>query len=431
MKKITFALLTLCLSACAGGVDPVDNKKFLNGLDGPNVPTVQETLMDSARNAEKSGNYQQASQIYQQALGKEPDNKDIALALANSYRRNGEYDRAIAMYDLLLAKDAAMLDAREGKALAMMAKGDFETPVKLLQEVVKVDPTRWKSLNALGILACTRQAQGDAQHYFSDALKYHPDSPTILNNIGLSQAINGDYDTAISSLLQASSLSATGSLDRKRIDLNTALVYAIAGKLDEAQAIAEKYFTRAELDNNLGLYAHLANDDQMARSYLNMALTESKVFYQKAWDNLQDLSDNDMDTGKRPVSAKQASRNAKKIAVPAAKPEPASKAPAYLTGTMPILAPVAPAPLPVNVKPASPASAPVEEAKPVAAPKEDRVQLPPPVEEPTPAVEEPKPEPVAEKKPAAEPSASENVIPTGGGESVIKNNFSSAPNRRR
>jgi hypothetical protein len=79
-------------------------------------------------------------------------------------------------------------------------------------------------------------------------------------------------------------------MDRKRIDLNLSLVYAVAGKQDEARAVAERYFSGPTLSNNLGLYAHLANDDEMAKAYLNMALTDSKTFYERAWDNLQTIN---------------------------------------------------------------------------------------------------------------------------------------------
>ena len=103
----------------------------------------------------------------------------------------------------------------------------------------------------------------------------------------MAQALNRKFDDAISSLQKASNLTTT---ERKRIDLNLALVFASAGKLDDAKTIAMQYLRGAALDNNLGLYAHLAKDDQLARAYLNTALTESKVYYAKAWDNLQDIS---------------------------------------------------------------------------------------------------------------------------------------------
>ena len=289
MKKTAIIASLLLLSACSGDQKQVDSQKILSALEGPKVPSVQDALMDSAKGAEKNGDYKQAIQLYQQILEKHPENTEASLALADNYRRNGNYDNAITIYDSLITKSDDIVPAKEGKALALISKGDFTTPVGILDEVMKVDPKRWKTLNALGILFATRNMHSEAQDYFMEALKYNPDSVTVLNNLGLSQALNGRFGTATSTLSKASSLATAGSEERKRVDMNTALVYAITGRLDEANAIASTYLTGAALDNNLGLYAHLAKDDQMAKSYLNMALTESKVFYEKAWDNLQEI----------------------------------------------------------------------------------------------------------------------------------------------
>src|SRR5690606_28052716 len=106
----------------------------------------------------------------------------------------------------------------------------------------------------------------------------------------LAQALDRNFDSAIGTLMQAGALTSANSPERKQVDLNLSLVYATAGKLDEASALARNYYSGAALNNNLGLYAYLAKDDQLAKTYLNMALTESKVFYEKAWDNLQVLN---------------------------------------------------------------------------------------------------------------------------------------------
>lgn len=290
MKKniLLFALLTM--TACASGPMPVDPVKLLNSMDGPKVPTMEDSLMASAKNAEAQGDFHQAAIYYQQLLEKKPDNNELAFDLAESYRRSGEPDKAIYLYDQLIAKDPKMLAAKESKGLALIAKDDFKSPAPLFDEVMRTDRTRWKTLNAMGILFATRNLQPEAQQYFNEALKFHPDSASIYNNLGLSQAMNRNFDAAIGSLQKASSLEGAGTLERKRVDLNLALVYATAGRLDDAKAIASNYLTGPTLDNNLGLYAHLAKDDQMARAYLNMALTESKTYYAKAWDNLQDIS---------------------------------------------------------------------------------------------------------------------------------------------
>lgn len=334
MRQRHLILIALLTTACAGGAEPLDTEKFLSGLKGPKILGIDDTLMESAKEAEKKGNFQQAAIFYRQILDKNADNPDAMLGMADALRRSGELDKSIAAYDALIAKDSHTAAAREGKALALITKGDFDTPAGLLDEVMKQDATRWKTLNALGILFSTRNLQNEAQQYFTEALKHHPDSPPILNNLGLAQALNKKYDEAIETLLKASNLSASGSLERKRIDLNAALVYASAGKLDEARFMAENYLSGAALNNNLGLYAHLAKDDQMARAYLNMALTESKTYYAKAWENLQDISINPSSGGAKVTRSNvRVKARPKRVLPPEPEPQPESELESQATTT--------------------------------------------------------------------------------------------------
>ena len=353
--KIKPLLALLAITACAGGSEPIDAQKQLAAMDGPKVATMDETLLISAKNAEDKGKFGQAATYYQQLLAKKPDDSVFAFALAESYRRNGESDKAIMLYDQLIAKDPAMIAAKESKGLALIAKGDFKSSTPLFEEVLKTDPTRWKSLNALGILFSIGSFQPEAQQYFTEALKYHPDSSSIYNNLGLSQALNRDFDAALASLQKASNFAVAATEERKRIDLNLALVYASAGKLDNAKAIAENYLTGAALDNNLGLYAHVARDDLMARSYLNMALMESKVYYGKAWDNLQNISSNGNDNGV--AGAIKVTPAAPAVVPPASVPieaPPSNTVPADAI----IRAPIVTAPPPVEAAPPAAATPP-------------------------------------------------------------------------
>jgi Flp pilus assembly protein TadD len=331
---------TLSLLACAGGPGPIDSRKFLSGLDGPRIASVEDTLLESAKNAEATGDFKKALVTYQQLLEKKPDDKELTFAMAECLRRGGASDKAIMVYDQLLAKDPDMIAAKESKGLALIALGDFETPTPLFEEVLKADATRWKTLNALGILFSTRNLQAEAQQYFSEALKHKADSATVYNNLGLSQALTRKFDPAIASLEKASALANSAGSERKRIDLNLALVYASAGKIDDARQIAQMHLEGAALKNNLGLYAHLAHDDQMARAYLNMALMESKTYYARAWDNLQEIAASGNSTkpsakartarkiitGKKTGSAPAANAQAAPAAGPAAEPAPSATA---------------------------------------------------------------------------------------------------------
>jgi Flp pilus assembly protein TadD len=291
--SVLFAQALLLASCGSGPASIVDGKKLLSDIqDGPKVPKVEDALLDTAKQAEERGDYNQAISLYRQLLEKYPNHKDIALPLADCYRKSGNMDQAIVIYDGLLKDDPTNIDAKEGKGLALVSKGDFETPGKLFGEVVEKDPSRWKSLNAMGILFTTRGMQPEAQQYFGEALKQKPGSVTVLNNLGLSQALERKYSDAITTLSDASNGAERNSLQRKRVDLNMALVYAIMNRLDDARLIASNYYSGAELENNMGIYSVLAHDDEMARAYLNMALSNSKVFYEKAWNNLQVLNGN-------------------------------------------------------------------------------------------------------------------------------------------
>ncbi|MFO0389216.1 MAG: tetratricopeptide repeat protein [Alphaproteobacteria bacterium] len=290
MRKYVFLLPIILLAACDNAGQPIDAQKFLSDLEGPKVPTVKDTILENAKSAEAAGEWVTANQLYQQVMVKNPENTDIMIALAETYRRIGEFDKAISLYDAAIDKNSSLIAAKEGKALALLSKGDFDTPAPLFEDVLKTDATRWKTLNGLGILFTTRGMHPEAQQYFREALKYNPGNTSILNNLGLSQALTREYDVASDTLLQAGALAAAGGNDRKRIDLNLALVYAVAGRIEDARMVAEHYYSGAILNNNMGLYAHLAKDNALAKDYLNMALTDSKTYYDKAWQNLQTIS---------------------------------------------------------------------------------------------------------------------------------------------
>lgn len=344
-----------------------------------------------------------------------PQADDAQLSLADSYRQNGNEDQAIAIYDALIAQNATPTEAKEGKALALLAKGDFDAPPALLEEVMAADPRRWKTLNALGVLFTTRNMHAEAQQYFQEALKFSPANPAVLSNIGLSQALTRNYTAAFQNLILASGYAS--ERERQRIDLNLALAYATSGRLSDARAIASRYYSGSQLYNNLGLYARLAKDDRLARDYLNMALTENKTFYEKPWVNLQAIgSDGTEPMTPAPAAALKAEKKSKPAkakpkpkAKPKAKPRPKPQ-PKPEVKPEPVSVPE-PKPEPVAEPKAAPEPAPAPEVKPEAKPEpapapkpeapaeQPKAQPAPPAPPPPPPKAEPAPEPKPEAKP--------------------------------
>jgi Flp pilus assembly protein TadD len=281
MRRIYPLLLLLPLMACENG-QSIDGKAFFESIKQAGNAATHDSLLDSAKAAENKGDFHESAEYYQQALAMDPSNRDLKMALADSYRRGGDPDRAITIYDALLKDDANFLSAKEGKGLALMAKGDYQSPTALFDQVLKADRTRWKTLNALGILFSTRKLYSEAGQYFQEALKYNPNNAGVLNNLALTQALTKDYDPAIKNLTQAVSLTERGSADRKRIDLNLALVDAVADKLDDARDIVSRYSSSSSMEYDMSLYEHVIGDSKLADNYLHMALTEGKTLQDKA-----------------------------------------------------------------------------------------------------------------------------------------------------
>lgn len=333
-------LILLATTACSredAGVI-ANHREYLDSQPGPAVSGVSDTLAKTAQDAENAGDFATAAAYYKQLADQYPGKAEYRVKLGDALRRGNQPEQALALYDNVLAASPANAAAREGKGLALMQKGEFDNAEKILMQLRSEGKSSWRTSNALGVLATVRQSPAHGLGYLEEAKRLSPSNPTILNNEGLTLALGRDFTGAVDRLTQASALSAGKPAARRQIDLNTAMVYAAGGRLDSAEAIARQYFEGAALNNNLGFYAHLANDDALAKTYMNMALTQNKTFYERAWNNLEALSG-----AKSGLSSKSKSKTLS--IAPPEEPE-ASAAPALAPAEPVATAQAAPSPTP-------------------------------------------------------------------------------------
>jgi len=290
-RSTLIVTLALLLSGC--GLEPQikpSDKAQLENLKGPEVGSIQGTLEAQAEEAENAGDFSRAAETYKQLIDKSPNNKDYMLAFANDLRRSGDSDAALMLEEKLLKKDPENAAVLEGKGLSLMNKGEFKEAGNVFGEVMKIDPKRWRTLNGIGILFAMKSRNSDALAYYNEALNLKENNPSVLNNMGLTLAMDKQYDKAFEAFVRAKRHLPDNSPEIRSIDLNMALVYAIAGKLDEAERTAAPHLSKAGLYNNMGFYAYLAKNNDLAKGYLNMALTQSPVYYERAWKNLNAMS---------------------------------------------------------------------------------------------------------------------------------------------
>lgn len=301
----------LALSACQGmdsqtrqwlGTGNKDKNKAFEEMPSADIDGVNSTIEKQAKAALEKGDISRAQQFYQQLISSEKgsaaDKIRYKVAYAETLRRLNRNDDALSAFDEILEEAPDNLNAQEGRGLTLMALGKSTDAGRAFSDIMEHDGKRWRTLNALGILFVTKNMIPEAMAYYTEALKYSPDNPSVLNNVGLSQAVDKNYPRAIQALEQASRIAKSGER-RRQVDLNLAMVYGASGDIETAKDIATKYLQGPALDNNIGLYAHLAKDDALAKTYLNMALNGSNTFYERAWENL-DLVEKNTDDSTTP-----------------------------------------------------------------------------------------------------------------------------------
>ncbi len=280
----------LLLSAC--DPQPADMTTEINKLAAPQVAGVTDALKSQAEQAAAGGDYNRAAQTYKQLLDQEPQNRDYTLAFADSLRRSGNHQAAIELMNTYLVAHPADAVALETRGLSLMSTGSIAEAGKDFEQALAADPTRWRTLNAVGVLFTMKNKTKEAIAYFDESLVHNPDNASALNNRGLALAMDSRYEDAVESFERTKRNLRIGSPDMKQVDMNLALVYAIAGRLDDAERIASQYLSKAALYNNMAVYAQLSKNPELSRSYLDMALTQSPVYYERAWKNLGAIPEN-------------------------------------------------------------------------------------------------------------------------------------------
>ncbi len=286
--------VVLCTSACAP--NPKDRKRVTaqsvlesHGQSTKDMDGVEGVLAESAREALARGDLQRAGGLFEQLYDRYPDNNEYLFGYATILRRKNLTQPAIKAYAELLKREPENLDYLEGSALALITSGDFDKALKYLNHVQGKDATRWQTLNGIGVVLSMQNNHPQALQYYQSALKYKSNYPPILNNTGLTFAIMGNYDKALRAfeLAQQQLIGSDETITKKQVDMNLALIYALMGQMDKAEATAKPHLSKAELYNNMGLFAYLSRDPKLAETYLNMALKDSKTYYETAWRNLE------------------------------------------------------------------------------------------------------------------------------------------------
>ncbi|MCK5887914.1 MAG: tetratricopeptide repeat protein, partial [Alcanivorax sp.] len=189
------------------------------------------------------------------------------LAIARLSLASGRSEPALKAYELILKEAPTLVEAQEGRGLALLARGDWENARRQLQIAYRNDPLRWRTLNGLGIADDMIGSYQSAARWYGLALEAGGDRPMVINNAGYSLIMAGQYREA-EQLLQR----AVARYPREqRMSHNLAIAQARQGHYERAVATWQRSQDRAVALSNAGYVALLNDDRARARTLFEQA----------------------------------------------------------------------------------------------------------------------------------------------------------------
>jgi len=177
-----------------------------------------------------------ATDYWGKAYAEHPRELAPALSYARNLKAMGEKRRALAVLQqasLYHGQDRDLASEYGRLALDLDQIGLAKQLLTIADNPVRPD---WRVVSARGA-ALAKEGEYDAAiPYFERALAISPDQPSVLSNLALAHAMNGDSARAETLLRQA----AANDADSPRIRQNLALVLGLQGKYDEAKVVASR-----------------------------------------------------------------------------------------------------------------------------------------------------------------------------------------------
>lgn len=179
------------------------------------------------------------------------DQKNLALGLAYSegLEKLGQTDQQLQALQAMSEQNPSDYRVQSIYGKKLIAAGHPEAAVPVLEAVAASGSGDWRTLSALGSAYDQQNQYGKAREAYQKALALQPNEISVLNNMGMSYALEGNLKQAETTLRNAMSLPAGKSTPRLR--QNLALVVGLQGRFEEARTIASTDLPPEEVEANV------------------------------------------------------------------------------------------------------------------------------------------------------------------------------------
>jgi Flp pilus assembly protein TadD len=218
---------------------------------------------------------------YDKAIAQGAAPARINLKKARLFQSKGALDQALASYDAVLAADPANGAALLASGHLLLKQGKLDAAEQRLTRSAAAQPGSRETHELLAVVGNLRGKPEPALKEGQAALALG-ESGEVLNNLGVSAAMLGEYEQAGGYFRRAARLSPS-----PRIYNNLAAALCRLGRHDQALDAFAAGSGEPAAYNNVGYFFYADGQYKRAEEYFEKAMELSSSYYTKAGENLK------------------------------------------------------------------------------------------------------------------------------------------------
>jgi Flp pilus assembly protein TadD len=196
-----------------------------------------------------------AASFWGSRYNQNPRDVNAAVAYSAALRKIRSNEEAVKVITQAANANPDHHGANLEAGRALVEAGRAFEAVRFLEKAEQLNPQDWRTLSAFGVALDQINEHQLARAKYDVALSFAPGSPMILNNKGLSFALDGDLDAAKMTLRGAAAARGADA----RVRQNLALVLALKGEMSEAERLARSDLPPQVADQNIDYFRALVN----------------------------------------------------------------------------------------------------------------------------------------------------------------------------
>lgn len=218
-------------------------------LAGCQQKSAELQNVDSMSTASAGPASYQAAAEHAKAWQSDPRNINKGMAYANALESLGQTDKQMEVYASLMSSNPNNTKLAGLYGRKLVAAGRSAPAIPILQQATSAPGADWRLYSALGSAYDQQGLYQKAREQYNIALSRDPDNLIVLNNLGMSHALEGNLKEAEATLRRADAL--PRSRTEPRIRQNLALVVGLQGRFEESRQIASQDLPAEQVEANM------------------------------------------------------------------------------------------------------------------------------------------------------------------------------------